>query len=67
MSRLIGVLAVAALLNACSNKEVYNSLQGAKENECRQIVDADARTRCFDNARTSYDNYKQQREESSKN
>lgn len=64
---IIGTAAAIALLTGCSNKEVYNSMQGAKENECQKIIDAGERARCLDNAHQSYDKYRQQREDSSKN
>jgi len=51
-------------LVGCSNQQAYNSLQGARENECRQIADANERDSCFENARKSYDQYEQQRKES---
>ncbi len=52
------------VLGGCSNQQAYNSLQGARENECRQIADATERDSCFENARKSYDKYEQQRKES---
>lgn len=64
--RAIFVTAGALIFIACSNEQVYNSLQGARENECPKIVDAAQRSQCFDNARTSYDKYEQQRNDARK-
>ncbi|HSB95765.1 MAG TPA: hypothetical protein VLC91_04930 [Spongiibacteraceae bacterium] len=50
------------LIMGCSNREVYDSLQGAKQNECNKIVDNNERQRCFDDAGKSYDRYRRERE-----
>jgi len=50
------------LITGCSNREVYDSLQGAKQNECNKIADNSARQRCFDDAGKSYDRYQRERE-----
>lgn len=58
------VLLTLQLVAACSNQQAYNSLQGARENECQKIVDATQRNQCFDNAHKPYDQFEQQRSES---
>jgi hypothetical protein len=50
------------LLAGCSNREVYDSMQGAKQNECNKIVDNNERQRCFEDANKSYDRYQRERE-----
>jgi hypothetical protein len=59
----LGVL-TGLLLSGCTNQQLYSSMEGARENECRQIADPNERDLCFDNARKSYDKYEQQRKES---
>jgi hypothetical protein len=49
-------------LTGCSNRQVYDSLQGAKQNECNKIADNNERQRCFDDAGKSYDRYQRERE-----
>lgn len=63
---LAGTLVAMGLLG-CTNRDTYDSLQGAREQECRQIADASERDQCFDNARTSYDKFEQRRNESRNN
>lgn len=54
---------IAALLSvtACTHREVYDSLQGARADECSKIPDADSRQRCFEQANRSYDQYERER------
>lgn len=61
-----GMMIVAGVqtLGACSNAEVYNSLQGAREQECQQIVDALQRNQCLDNAHKSHEQFERERNES---
>jgi hypothetical protein len=61
---LKSILLVAAVtlfsLTGCSNREVYNSLQGAKQNECNKIVDDNQRQHCFEEANRNYDRYQRE-------
>jgi hypothetical protein len=66
MRKYIGTVAAIVFLTGCSNQELYNSQQGAKENECQKIVDANERSRCLEAAHESYDNYEKRRQESLK-
>jgi hypothetical protein len=54
------IAALATALNGCSNREVYNSLQGAKQNECNKIVDDNQRRHCFEEANRNYDRYQRE-------
>lgn len=67
MKKLFVFVTTLICLAACSNEQIYNSLSGAKENECQKIVDANERARCLDAAKESYEKYQQRREESQKN
>lgn len=67
MRNYVCIIAVAGLIGGCSNEQIYNSTQGAKEGECQKIIDAGERGRCLDEAHKSYDTYKRQRDESIKN
>lgn len=60
-------LLVASGLLGCTNQQAYNSMEGAREHECRQIADANERDLCFANARKPYDKYEQERNESRSN
>jgi hypothetical protein len=62
LKSILFIAAVLLTLNGCSNREVYNSLQGAKQNECNKIVDNNERQRCFENANKNYDRYQQQKD-----
>jgi hypothetical protein len=55
MSRLAAVL---LLLAACSERQLYDSARGWRENECMQILDTPRRERCLNEARMSNDEYK---------
>jgi hypothetical protein len=63
MRKYMGAIAAIAVLSGCSNQEIYNSQQGAKENECQKIIDANERHRCLEAAHESYDKYEKRRQE----
>jgi hypothetical protein len=50
-------------LTACSNREVYDSLQGARQNECGKIVDDNTRQQCYSDAGKSHDHYEKDRQQ----
>jgi hypothetical protein len=54
-------MTVLLALAGCSNREVYDSLQGARADRCRQVADGDARQRCYDDAYKSYEKYQRER------
>ena len=62
--RAAAILLSMQIVSACSNQQAYNSLQGARENECLKVVDAAQRNQCVDNAHKPYDKFEQQRNES---
>ena len=57
------ILFIAALLalTACSNRQAYDSLQGARQQECSKIADNGERERCYQNANKPHDRYEQER------
>ncbi|MDB6060228.1 MAG: hypothetical protein JWM78_331 [Verrucomicrobiaceae bacterium] len=61
------ILLAVMLLGGCSHEQLYNSMQGARDEKCQKIIDGGERARCLDNAHQPYDKYRQQREEPSKN
>jgi hypothetical protein len=65
LRQILFIAALAATLHGCSNREVYNSLQGAKQNECNKIVDDNQRQRCFEDANRNYDRYQRERDATS--
>lgn len=56
------VLLIGFILSGCSNKQIYQSNQTSLANECRKIIEDRERERCFDTAKTSYDDYLRQKE-----
>lgn len=62
MKRLLFLILGALLLAGCSNRMVYQTLQGWQQQECRKIADAAERRRCLDSTAGSYDDYQRQRE-----
>ncbi len=67
MRKLIRALAIVIglqLLGACSNEQLYNSQQGAREQECEQITDIARRNLCLDDAHKSYARFEYERSES---
>ena len=61
--KIIFILAALLALCGCSDRQVYDSLQGAKQNDCNKIADNNERERCFAAANQSYDRYEQERNE----
>lgn len=59
---IVSLVPVLLMSYGCSNREVYDSLQGAKQNECNKVVDNNERQRCFEDANKSYDRYQRERE-----
>ncbi len=58
------VAALFALSTAgCSNRQVYETLQGYQAQQCERTISADDRERCLAAASDSYDQYRQKREE----
>jgi hypothetical protein len=56
---------VAALMSApmagCSQRQIYQSVQGWQQQECWRIADAAERKRCLASTATSWDDYQRQR------
>ena len=63
MKGLILGISIALMLIGCTNRQVYNAMQGARESQCRKIADGQKRDVCFESAREPYDNYERQRRE----
>jgi hypothetical protein len=62
MKRLVFfVIAVAAVVSACSNRQVYEGLQAGKRQQCLKLAEPD-RSRCLQSAGTSYEAYQRERE-----
>lgn len=60
--KLIATIAVLLALTACSNRQVYNTLKGARHYECNQIRDTNKQESCMASANKSYNNYEAQRD-----
>jgi hypothetical protein len=61
--KFLSFLAILLALTACTNREVYDSLQGARQNECSKIVDDGARQQCYSDAGKSHDRYEKERQQ----
>ncbi|MEY3252934.1 MAG: hypothetical protein RL227_1907 [Pseudomonadota bacterium] len=59
-----GALALITLatLAGCSNRMVYQTMQGWQQQECRKLPDAAERQRCMASTDASYDDYRRQRD-----
>ena len=65
MTRTLSLLAVALAAVAtagCSNRALYQTVQGWQQQECRRIADAAERQRCMASTAGSYDDYRRARE-----
>jgi hypothetical protein len=62
----LALLVLVPVLAGCSQRQLYLSAQGLKEQECRKLSDASERQRCLDSAATDYDDYQRQREAAKK-
>ncbi len=61
--KILWVAGLAVLaLTACSQRMVYQTLQGWQEQECRRLADTAERQRCLDSRASSYDEYRRQRD-----
>ncbi|MGZ8252389.1 MAG: hypothetical protein ACXWT7_08590 [Methylophilaceae bacterium] len=63
MRYLATVCLALICLQACTGQQMYNSAQGARQNECRKILDNAARDRCFETADKQYDQYSKEVQE----
>jgi hypothetical protein len=52
---------MAAPLSGCSQRQIYQSVQGWQQQECWRIADAAERKRCLASTATSWDDYQRQR------
>lgn len=59
--RIVAVLSIPLAAAGCTNRQVYNSLQGSRLDECSRMADASIRARCFADAGKSYEQYEKDR------
>jgi hypothetical protein len=62
LGRAAAALGIATLLASCSTQQLYHSVQGWQQQECRKLPDAAERQRCAASNATSYEDYRRQRE-----
>ncbi|MFH0789502.1 MAG: hypothetical protein V2B13_18075 [Pseudomonadota bacterium] len=62
----LGLCVLVFLTLGCTAKQVYDSAQGLRLNECNKIVNQDERSRCVETANTSYEKYNRDRDEAIK-
>ena len=60
--KFITLIAALLALSGCSDRQVYNSLKGAREYECGQIREITKRENCYVAARQSYNRYEAQQD-----
>lgn len=58
--RACGLLLIALLSGACTERQLYDSAAGWRQSECNKILDDAARTRCMETANQDYDRYRKQ-------
>ncbi len=61
--RLCIVFLALVFLSACSDRQIYDSGQGWRENECNNMIDADKQRQCLEQASKPYDVYDRERHE----
>ncbi len=54
---ILALVLAAASLSACSSRDVYQTVQGWQQRECRKLPDAAERQRCLGSTAASYDDY----------
>lgn len=62
MRSIVVMVLAAVLLASCSSRQVYDSAQGWRQNECNKIVDPDKQRACLEEADKSYDAYKKEKD-----
>ncbi|MGD9584270.1 MAG: hypothetical protein AB7V26_11480 [Lysobacterales bacterium] len=60
---LLATALFALCATACSNRQVYETLQSWQAERCERTISEDDRARCLQAASDSYDAYRRQREE----
>lgn len=55
-------LGLVLMLAACSERQVYQSSQGWRQNECGKIVDVEKNEACLRDANKPYTDYQKDRE-----
>jgi hypothetical protein len=58
---LVTSLLLLTTLTACSNRQMYETMQASRRNEC-QKYDDETRARCLEGANMSYKQYRQERD-----
>lgn len=54
------LLALCALMPACTTQQVYDSLQDYTRDNCQRLMEPD-RSKCLQNNKTDYETYTKQR------
>ena len=55
------LLVLAFASAGCNSKQIYESAQGWRVNECQKILDDGERARCAETANKDYDTYSRER------
>ena len=53
---------VIANFSGCTTQQAYSASQEWQRNQCNRIIDNAERSRCFERANTTYEDYKRQNE-----
>ncbi|MBA3582699.1 MAG: hypothetical protein H0W44_09635 [Gammaproteobacteria bacterium] len=54
---------ILGLLVGCTNKDIYSSSEGARQQECQDVLTSPERELCLDAANKSYEQYKREQDE----
>jgi hypothetical protein len=56
------IAALLLALAACSDRQLYQSAAGWRQNECQKILENAERARCLEAANKDYDSYRKERD-----
>ncbi len=60
--RILGFILALVLVTACSNREIYNTIQTNQKHQCRNLPPA-AYDECINTYSESYDEYQKKRKQ----
>ncbi len=63
MNQLVFGLLVLAIISACTNKQVYETIQTHKRLECQKLVRTAEYEKCMQEVSASYEEYTRNRDE----
>jgi hypothetical protein len=62
MQRFMILIACFGMMQGCTKQALYNTAQGARQNQCLKLAEDVAVARCLENANKRYDQYSQEQQ-----